>query len=214
MTNRIDEILEAAHELSQAGLSPGTTGNVSCRVDGVIYMSASGTSLGTLTAEKLTRFDNDGQHGPKPTKEFPLHMKFYEMNPGAECVIHLHSPAAAAASCLPAWSDYSALAPVSPYFVMKIGNMPLVPYQHPGSSTQADSLSSIQFPFDSVLLQAHGPITSGTVSEAFERSFEIETTSKLNLQLAGLTHYMLDDQQCHELAKAQGRPWSTTDYRR
>lgn len=213
MNSRIDEMLLAAHQLSEAGLSPGTTGNISCLINGVIYLSASGSSLGTLTADQLTRFDDDGQHGPKPTKEFPLHVKLYEMNPLAECVIHLHSPAAAAASCLPAWSNHSAFAPLSPYFVMRVGNLPLVPYQHPGSPTQADSLSTISFPFDSALLQAHGPITSGTVSQALERSFEIETTAKLNLQLATLDPYTLNEEQCRELAESERRPWNNYDYR-
>lgn len=214
MNKLIEDMLEAAHRLSQAGLSPGTTGNISCRINDTVFLSASGSSLGTLTADQLTRFDSDGQHGPKPTKEFPLHMKLYGMNPSAACVIHLHSPAAAAASCLPAWSEYSAFAPLSPYFVMKVGNLPLVDYQHPGSATQADSLSDIRFPFDSALLQAHGPITSGSVAEALERSFEIESSAQLTLSLAGLNPFMLSDEQCHELAGTQRRPWGDRDHRR
>jgi L-fuculose-phosphate aldolase len=213
MSDLLDELVEAAHYLASLGLSPGTTGNVSCREADTIFLSGSGTSLDSITRDQFATIRGEELSGPKPTKELPLHSKFYDLNPDATCVIHLHSPSAAAAACLAPWTDYSTLPPLSPYLVMKVGNIPLVPYEHPGSPTQAAGLSRIAYPFDSVLLQNHGSITCGTVSQAVERAIEIENASDVYIRLAGMDPRPLTPQQCDELARKSHRPWGEQDYR-
>lgn len=209
----IAELIDAAHYLSSLGLSPGTTGNVSCKIDGRIYLSASGATLGTLREDQLTIIDGESMTGPKPTKEVPLHLKFYELNPDASAVIHLHSPAASAYSCVKPWREYSAFPPLSPYLVMKVGNVPSVDYQPPGSPTQADSLADVGVPFDSALLQNHGPITCGSVAQAVDRSIEIENSAGLALTLAGMDARVLTDAECEYLAQKNKRPWAYSDWR-
>lgn len=210
----ISELIEAAHYLSSLGLSPGTTGNVSCKIDDRIYLSASGSTLGTLREDQLTIIDGEKMTGPQPTKEVPLHLKFYELNPGASAVIHLHSPAASAYSCIKPWSEYSAFPPLSPYLIMKVGNVPTLAYQPPGSSTQADSLTGLSVPCDSALLQNHGPITCGSVAEAVDRSIEIENSANLALKLAGMEARLLTEEECEHLARANKRPWGYSDWRK
>lgn len=213
MNDLLAELVEAAHYLASLGLSPGTTGNVSCKVDKTIYLSGSGTSMDSLTPEQFAVISQGQVSGPKPTKELPLHEKFYELHPAATCVIHLHSPSAAAAASVAPWSAYCAIPPLSPYLVMKVGNLPLIPYEHPGSPAQASGLSTIRCAFDAALLQNHGSITCGSVSEAVERSIEIENSCNVYIRLAGLESRPLSSQQCDELAKKYHRPWNDADYR-
>ena len=213
MADIVKQMLEAAHHLAALGLSPGSTGNISCRVAETFHMSASGTHMASLEREQLATYARGEWSGPKPTKEFPLHMALYERNPEATCVIHLHSPRAAAASCLDPWSEYCALPPLSPYFVMRVGNLPLIPYRHPGSVELGDLLRESAHPFDCALLANHGVVAAGSVSQAVERCIEIENSSGLLLQLAGFSPHTLGEQECLELAERNARPWGHRDNR-
>ncbi len=215
----LDELLQASHHLASLGLSPGSTGNVSCRMDGAYYMSRSGSQLATLTAADMAlwRGKDRGWEGPKPTKEFPLHMALYERNPETECVIHLHSPNASAAACLEPWSDFSALPPFSPYFVMRVGNFPMISYRRPGDPVLGELLRKVRVPFDCALLANHGLLASGSVAEATERCIEIENAAELTMRLYSLKPdtrpRMLSEDACLDLAERNGRPWEQRDFR-
>lgn len=220
MPDIIEETLTAAHELAQQGLSPGSSGNISCRINDSAWLSASGTLMSTITRTQLAQIDLLTQQtpthaGPRPSKEAPLHLALYRSNPRMRCIVHLHSPAASAAACLPAWSKHCALPPLSPYTIMRVGNLPLIPYEHPGSPVLADHLMALEVPFDCALLQNHGLIASGsTVSEAVNRSIEIEQAADLALKLGHFKSVnTLTDVHTDELAKRNGRPWGMNDYR-
>lgn len=216
---RLDDLLEAAHHLAALGLSPGTTGNISCYMDGAYYMSRSGSQMATLTADDMATWRGEarGWEGPKPTKEFPLHMALYERNPNTESVIHLHSPAASAAACLEPWSDFSALPPFSPYFVMRVGNFPMIKYRRPGDPRLGELLKQVKVPFDCALLANHGLVASGSVSQAVDRCIEIENTAELTMRLFSLNPdirpRMLTEANCQDLAERNGRPWGDQDFR-
>lgn len=179
----IAELIDAAYYLSSLGLSPGTTGNVSCKIDGRIYLSASGATLGTLREDQLTIIVGESMTGPKPTIEVPLHLKFYELNPDASAVIHLHSPAASAYSCVKPWREYSAFPTLSPYLVMKVGNVPSVDYQPPGSPTQADSLADVGVPraYEDVLRTTVSAVHLTTSGESY---LELQLDDGLPIQLS------------------------------
>lgn len=219
-TEIVTQMLAAARRLAELGLSPGSSGNISCRVGKSLWMSASGTQFADLNEDGLVELDAaTGAHiGPprsKASKELPLHLALYRRNPQIECVIHLHSPAAAAAACLPAWREHSALAPISPYAVMRVGNLPLIGYEHPGSPLLGDRLTEVAVPFDCALLQNHGSIAGGvTVAEAMDRCIEIEQACNLRLLLGPFPEVnQLSDEQTVELAKANRRPWGDQDHR-
>lgn len=221
MTDLIEQTIQAARTLAGLGLSPGSSGNISCLIDGSVWLSASGTQFQTLKPDQLAQIRlSDGSaeaagNPVKPSKEAPLHLALYHRNPELRCIIHLHSPAASAVACLPAWSEYSAIPPISPYAVMRVGNLPLIGYEHPGSPVLGDLVASHPVPFDCALLQNHGSLAGGTtVDQALDRVIEIETACNLVLRLAPFdTVNMLTTKQADELARANRRPWAATDYR-
>lgn len=204
------ELIEAAHRLAALGLSPGTSGNVSVRVGPFVVVSPSGAALADLDVDGLAVLDLDGGlvRGARPTKEWPFHLALYRRSPDVSAVVHLHSPAAVAASCLPPHSERSALPPVTPYFVMRVGQTPLIPYAHPGDRSQADAVEHHPVDFRALLLQNHGSVVTGAcAAEAAERAIELETAADTVLRLAGLPAVHLDDAAARELAHTYGSPW-------
>lgn len=209
----VEELLIAARELAHMGLSPGSSGNVSIRHRSDVWLSASGSSLGTLTPEHLAQVSwPAGQPdiaGPKPTKEVDLHLAMYHRDPSYRCVIHLHSPHAVAVSCLNPWASHTALAPLSPYVIMRVGNVPLIPYAPPGDAEQATLVRSSRRRFHAVLLQNHGHLVAGrTVQETLERAIEVEEAARVQLQVGYHPERReLSDEQTAELARTYGQPW-------
>lgn len=206
----VDDLIAAAHELARLGLSPGTSGNLSVRIGDRVFLSATGASMATLTRADLAELALDGEHlgGPRPTKEAPLHLAFYRKSGRASAVIHLHSAAAVAASCLPPHSELSALPPITPYFVMRVGQTPLIPYAAPGSSELASQIEQRTFAFRAALLQNHGLIVSGdSVARAVDAAIELEAASEVLMRLGAQEFLPLSDPQARELADQHDSCW-------
>ncbi|MGH1550200.1 class II aldolase/adducin family protein [Leifsonia poae] len=103
-------IVRACRQLSAAGLSPGSSGNVSVRVGSRIIATPTGSSLRAVTEDEVAATPADQEGAPRPTKELPLHAAMYAAHPDATAVVHLHSPYATAIACLPpADSGYAPL---------------------------------------------------------------------------------------------------------
>lgn len=215
MSGLIETMCAAGAELNSLGLSPGTSGNISVRVEDRLHMTPSGVSLGGLHAAELSvlAVDEGGasRHigGPRPSKEVALHDVFYRLNADFRCVIHLHSTYAVAASCLPAWSEFSALPPITPYLLMRVGNIPMVGYAPPGDFDQAESLQRLDCQFNAVLLANHGPVVAGaTVEDALARAVEVEEGAKIVLALGNRSDVrLLDHEQAAALSSRYGQPW-------
>jgi ribulose-5-phosphate 4-epimerase/fuculose-1-phosphate aldolase len=211
------EAREAARELCavgrravELGLSPGASGNVSARAGGLTLMSPTGVSLRDLDPEGLSVLDEAGEHvaGPRPSKEFPLHLAMYRRVGDAGAVVHLHSPHASAASCLPAWSEASALPPVTPYLVMRVGQAPLVPYAAPGSDRLADNLASLPGRFRAALLANHGSIVAAAgPGAALDGAIELEEASRIVVSLRGSEFSVLSAEDVRELTERYGTAW-------
>jgi ribulose-5-phosphate 4-epimerase/fuculose-1-phosphate aldolase len=192
------------------GLSPGASGNVSVRVEGLILMSPTGVSLRDLEPEGLAVLDTAGNHldGPRPSKEFPLHLAMYRRVEDAGSVVHLHSPHASAASCLPAWSASSALPPVTPYLVMRVGQAPLVPYAAPGSDRLARNVSELPGRFRAALLANHGSLMAAAdPAAALEGAIELEEASRIVVSLRGSEFSVLSAEDVRELTERYGTTW-------
>jgi ribulose-5-phosphate 4-epimerase/fuculose-1-phosphate aldolase len=156
----------------------------------------------------VLRLDGALIKGPRPSKEYPLHLAFYRRSTQTAAVVHVHSPYAAAASLLPAWRPHSALPPLTPYFVMRVGQAPLIPYAAPGDADQARLIERHEMAFRAVLLQNHGPVTSGrTVEEAVDATIELEEASRLAILTAGQRVNVLTAEQARSLAEQYGSPW-------
>ncbi|MDM4762976.1 class II aldolase/adducin family protein [Galbitalea sp. SE-J8] len=207
----IDELIVAGAQITATGVNTGSSGNISVRDGDRIHITASGSSLGTLTPADVAVLDVDGAHlrGPRPSKEWALHRAFYRRNPAHRAVVHLHSPNAVAVSCLEPWSEYSAIPPLTPYFVMRVGQTPLIPFRVPGSAELADLVAELRFPFRAALLANHGQIVSGaTMSAAIDGAIEVEEASRTVLLTEGRSPRVIPAPEVSELAATWDSPWS------
>jgi 3-dehydro-4-phosphotetronate decarboxylase len=204
------DVVRAGAHLDRLGLSPGASGNLSVRDGDRVLLTPTGTPLAALDAGALSVLAPDGTHlaGPPPSKEFPLHLALYRRDPAATAVVHLHSRHAVAVSCLPPWSARSAVPPLTPYFVMRVGRTPLIPYAAPGDPGQAAVVAAIDGPFRAALLENHGPIVTGTsMRAAVEAAVELEEVCALLLLLGDRERRLLTEDEARELAARYGSPW-------
>ena len=205
------QLVASAARLSQLGLSPGSSGNVSVREGDAIVMSPTGSDLAALDVDHLSVLDFNGTllEGPKASKEYPLHRAMYRRRPEHMAVVHLHSSHASAVSCAPPWSPHSAVPPLTPYFVMRVGQTPLIQYADPGDLAQAELVEAIAFPFRAALLQNHGLITAGTtMKSALDSAVELEEACKLLLLLGSQPPRLLTAEEAARVAAKSSSPWS------
>ncbi|MFJ5830594.1 3-oxo-tetronate 4-phosphate decarboxylase [Streptomyces sp. NPDC093089] len=197
-------LVRTARSLFTRGLTHGSTGNLSLRLaDGALLLTPTGSSLGTVTAAGLSRTDIHGRHldGPRPTKEAFLHAAFYRARPAATAVVHLHSTHAAAVSCLAVPDTSDVLPPLTAYYAMRVGRLPLLPYHAPGDHALEPLAEHTARTHHAVLLANHGPIVAGTsIEQAADAIEELEETAKLHLLLQGHTTRPLTPEQAAALA--------------
>lgn len=199
-----ESIVAHARSLHARGLSPGTSGNISARAGEGWLLTPTGASLGTLDATRLSLLDGAGRHldGDSPTKEAPLHLAMYEQRPDAQAIVHLHSSHAVAIACTDGLDPRNALPPLTPYYVMRVGRLPLVPYGRPGSGPLVDAVRAAAEKSHALLLANHGPIVAGRSLEAAVSAIEeIEETARLVLLLHGLPARTLTADQVAELVR-------------
>lgn len=198
------EVAEAGRLLGAAGLTPGTTGNVSVRTADGILTSGTGTRLGALGADDWSLVTDAGElvSGIRPTKEAGLHAGVYRRRPDVGAIVHLHSPAALAVSCLGDLARDEPIPAYTPYFVMRVRGLGLVDYFRPGHPDLAGAVELGLAEHDAVLLRRHGLITVGaTLAEAVAAAEELESGCELHLRLAGLSAPPLSQAEIAELRK-------------
>lgn len=178
-----DEFVAAAASLFTRGYATGAAGNMSQVLpDGTVLATPTGSSMGKLDKERLSIVTMDGELicGDKPTKEVAFHLAIYKANPSLKAVVHLHSCYCTALSCLNDLDKENVIKPFTPYVVMRMGDVPLVPYYKPGSAEIAQDLSILAPNHKAFLLANHGPITCGAnLTEAVNNAEELEATAKL-----------------------------------
>ena len=201
-TTARDALCRTAHSLFERGLTHGSTGNLSIRLDDGWLMSPTGASLGELDPARLSRLDADGRHvsGDKPTKESFLHLAMYQKRPGSSAVVHLHSTHSVAVSVLAELDPADLLPPLTAYYIMRIGTLPLVPYYPPGDLGLADAVGALAGKHHAMLLANHGPVVAGSsLAAATDAIEELEATSRLYLLLRGQQLRLLTDEHVAEL---------------
>ncbi|MCZ8316277.1 aldolase [Phreatobacter sp.] len=188
--------------LFDRGLTPGSSGNLSVRIaDGYLF-TPTNSCLGFLDAARLSKLDAAGQHisGDPPTKELPLHFAFYEARPSARAVVHLHSTHATALSCLADTDPNDAIPPITPYVVMRVGKVPVVPYTRPGSADVAPLIRAKAPDHPAILLGNHGPVVAGaSLESAVFAMEELEETARLVLLTRGMAVRHLASQEIADL---------------
>ena len=183
-----ERICETGASLFNRGLTAGSSGNISARLGDMWLMTPTNASLGALDPARLSKIDGEGRlvSGDPPTKEAPLHHGMYAERPQAGAIVHLHSTYSAAVSCIEGLDAANCIPPLTPYFVMKIGRLPLIPYHPPGASDLAAAVRQRACAHCAVLLANHGPVVSGaSLDKATQAIEELEETAKLFLLLRG-----------------------------
>jgi ribulose-5-phosphate 4-epimerase/fuculose-1-phosphate aldolase len=203
-----ESIVRAGLSLFDRGLSAGSSGNISVKLeDGSLLLTPTDISLGRLAPERLSRFDREGRHvgGDPPTKEAFLHQAVYEARPSARAIVHLHASHSAAVSCMSGLDADACMPPLTPYFVMKIGKLPLIPYHRPGDRSLTPQIAALAPRHPAILLANHGPIVAGrSLAEAMNVIEELEETAKIFLLLRGSPTRPLNGQQIAELEQVFG----------
>ncbi len=199
-----DRIAKFGRSIFDRGLTSGSTGNISVRVEDGWLMTPTGSSLGDLDPARLSKIALDGRHvgGDAPTKESFLHVAMYEERPRAGAVVHLHSTHSAAVSCMAGLDPKDILPPLTAYYVMRVGTLPLVPYFAPGDINLARAVRELASAHHAVMLANHGPVVAGvTLEDAVYATEELEETAKLFLLLRETATRALTPEQVEDLRR-------------
>jgi len=199
-----DDIAKLAASIYNRGLTFGSSGNISVRLDDGWLMTPTGSSMGEIDPARISRLDESGQHisGDQPTKETFLHLAMYRERPKAGAVVHLHSTHSVAVSCLHDIDPADVLPPITAYYVMKIGQLPLIPYFAPGDLNLARAVGEMASKHHAVLLANHGPVVAGSsLRDAVYATEELEETARLFLMLKEQKTKFLNQDQVADLRK-------------
>ena len=206
-----EQICLLAKSIFDRGLTGGSTGNISARTDdGGLLVSPTGTSFGRLDPARLSRFDAEGKlvDGDAPTKEMPLHTAFYETRSKAGAVVHLHSCHSVALSMLPDVDPDNFLPPLTPYGIMKLGRVKLLPFFLPGDAAIGEAVRGLAGKRSAVMLANHGPVVAGKdVEAACNAVEELEDTARLALMTRGMNPRLLDEAQIRSLVTKFDIEW-------
>ncbi|SMC94441.1 aldolase [Primorskyibacter flagellatus] len=198
-----EQICLLAKSMFDRGLTGGSTGNISARTeDGGLLVSPTGTSFGRLDPGRLSRFDARGRQvdGDMPTKEMPLHTAFYDTRSSAGAVVHLHSCHAVALSLMPDADEDNFLPPLTPYGIMKLGRVKLLPFFLPGDPAMGEAVRGLAGKRTAVMLANHGPVVAGKDIEAACNAIEeLEDTARLAMLTRGLNPRALTEGQVQAL---------------
>ena len=204
-----EQICTLGQSLFDRGLTMGSSGNISLRLDEGWLMTPTNACLGRLDPARLTRLDAEGRHvdGDAPTKEQFLHSAMYAERPQSGAIVHLHSTHSVAVSCLPDVDPHNCIPPLTAYYVMRVGTLPLIAYHEPGDPAISDAVRGLAGRHAAVLLANHGPIVAGkNLDAAVYATEELEETAKLHLLLHGRNPRTLTETQVASLQTTFGSP--------
>ena len=218
-TQARDEICRIGHSLFERGYGHATAGNISVRLDDGFLITPTDACLGFLDPAQLARLDASGRQtsGDRASKTLALHTRIYAsartFDADTRCIIHTHSAHCVALSL----SNHSAelLPPLTPYFVMKVGHVPLLPYTLPGDAAVAEQVAALidhygnsGTPLRAVMLQRLGPnVWHSSPAAAMAVLEELEETARLALLTHGDAPAPLSEPQIEDLRRVFGARW-------
>ena len=198
-----EEMVQLGASFFQRGYATGSAGNLSLLLeDGNLLATPTGSCLGELQADRLSKVTMQGEwiSGDKPSKEVAFHRALYLNNPACKAVVHLHSHYLTALSCLNDLDSENCIRPFTPYVVMRVGDVPVVPYYKPGDDRLAADLAQLAPRYNAFLLANHGPVVVGkSLREAANNTEELEETARLMFTLGDRSIRYLTDSEVAEL---------------
>lgn len=199
------QLCDAGEVFYARGDAFGGTGNLSARVDGEVWITPTGQPLRGLVPDRLARMDGEGRplNGNRPSKEYPFHLAVYQRRPDVSAIVHLHAPHSVAVACLASLDPAEPLPPITPYYIMRVAPLGIVPYFRPGSDQLAGAVGEAAAHHNCLLLRNHGSLCTGsTLAEAVDRAVELEETARLYFLLRGEPVKRLTPAEVEELRQA------------
>jgi ribulose-5-phosphate 4-epimerase/fuculose-1-phosphate aldolase len=190
--------------LFDRGLTAGSSGNISVRLPDGMLITPTNSCLGRLDPERIAKLNHLGEvvEGDQPSKEAFLHQAMYGSRSNEQAIVHLHSTHSVAVSCLDGIDADNVLPPITAYYVMRVGKLPLVPYFAPGDEQLAEAVERASKLSHAVLLSNHGPVVAGkTLEAAVNSTEELEETAKLFLLLRNERTRFLNEEQVMDLRR-------------
>ena len=204
-----EEIARVGQSLYARGYTVGTAGNISARLPDGWLITPTDACLGTLDPARIAKVLTTGEWvgGDKPSKTLALHRGIYDRNADAHAVVHTHSTHLVALTLVGVWNEADVLPPITPYYVMKVGHVPLITYRRPGHPDVASQIAALANDVRAVLLDRLGPVVwHGSVSNAAYALEELEETARLWL-MTEPKPAPLSDAQIDELRQTFGARW-------
>ncbi|MET0611495.1 MAG: aldolase [Pseudomonas caspiana] len=204
-----EEICDIGRLLYGRGYTVGSAGNISARLDDGWLITPTDACLGRLDPTEIAKVNLAGEwvSGSKPSKTLALHREVYDRNPGVGGVVHTHSTHLVALTLAGVWQEDNILPPLTPYQVMKVGQIPLIGYERPGSPKVAQRVAQLANSVRGVMLERLGPVIwESSVAKAAYALEELEETARLWL----MTHPKpapLDQAALDELREVFGAKW-------
>jgi ribulose-5-phosphate 4-epimerase/fuculose-1-phosphate aldolase len=202
-----EELVKFSKSLFERGFSVGSAGNISVALEDGFLVTPTNSCLGFLDPERISKVDLEWSHisGDAPSKEVFLHRAFYETRHHVGAVVHLHSTFATALSCMEDTDPDDCIPPLTPYVVMRVGQVKLVPYTRPGDEASGTLIRGLGGRCAAVLLANHGPVVTGKdLPSAVFAAEELEETAKLLVMLRSVPRRMLTLEQVAELRRVFG----------
>lgn len=204
-----EEICTVGASLYSRGYTVGSAGNISARLEDGWLITPTDACLGRLDPAAIAKVGLGGDwiSGDKPSKTLALHRQVYDRNPGVGGVVHTHSTHLVALTLAGVWRPDDILPPITPYQVMKVGHIPLIPYARPGAASVAEQVAQLANRVRGVMLERLGPVVwESSVSKASFALEELEETARLWL-LSEPRPAPLDAAALAELAETFGAVW-------
>ncbi len=199
-----EDMAQLGKSLYDRGLTFGSAGNISAKCADGWLLTPTNSCLGRLDPARISKLDPQGRllSGDPPSKESFLHLAMYEERPQSAAVVHLHSTHSVAVSCLDGLDEHQPIPPITAYYVMRVGDLALVPYYPPGDKALADAVRARASKHHAVLLANHGPVVAGNTLEAAVNAIEeLEETARLFLMLQGHRTRFLTGEQVADLQR-------------
>ncbi|KGQ24055.1 aldolase [Gallibacterium anatis CCM5995] len=197
------QLVQLSRSLFERGFSVGGAGNISVKLDDNRFLvTPTGSSLGRLNEEEISVIDAEGKllSGKKPSKEYFFHLALYREKTECNAIVHLHSTYLTALSCKADLDYDNAIKAFTPYYVMRVGRLPVIPYYRPGAAEIGRDLAAKAKESKAFLLANHGVVVCGSdLRDAVDNSEELEETAKLMFILQGQNIRYLSDDEINDL---------------
>jgi 3-dehydro-4-phosphotetronate decarboxylase len=215
-----ESICRVGESLYQRGYVHATAGNISVKLADGFLITPTDACLGALDPATLAKVSAAGVQisGARASKTLTLHRAIYDAThayaSGARAVLHTHSTHLVALTLAGVWTDDDILPPITPYYLMKVGHVPRIPYHRPGDPVVAELVThrirhfaSTQKALRAVMLDRLGPTVWHDSAESASACLEeLEETARVWL-LSGRSCAPLSEQQIEDLRSAFGVNW-------